>query len=115
MWIAEVKLSRRRTWHSSCAKTASSWCGVRHFSIPSGKSRIGRKNPTTPGSRKPGEERTSTGATIAEEALDRTADRTRSQRRNRSSAITASLHLYTSRIATGVKVGPVGSDDAYDV
>src|SRR6202789_1558683 len=47
-----TRLSRRRTWQSSCATMAFHCSGVRFSKMPSGTSRTGRKTPKIPGSRK---------------------------------------------------------------
>src|SRR5688572_4186994 len=50
MCIAAVRLSRRRTWQTSWARTAANWSAVRYDSIPAGRRITGRRRPTTPGS-----------------------------------------------------------------
>jgi len=56
----EVKLSRVGVWHSRGQSTASIERGRQRFMISAGKSRIEWNSPTTPGSNRPGEERTPT-------------------------------------------------------
>src|ERR1700730_18431593 len=99
MWIAAVRLSSRRMWHSSWVSTASSCGFVRRSMMPAGKSRTGRSHPITPRSSRPGDERTSTFAGIFNEVLERTAARIRSQALNRTNAITPNPHNHRPRIA----------------
>ena len=67
--------------------------------MPAGKRSTGRNNPTTPGSSRPGEERTSTAAGSSKSVLARTAARMRSQSLSRISMIAANPHAQTARIA----------------
>jgi len=53
MWTVAARLSRRRTWHNSCVRIASSWPFVSVEAKPSGSTSTGRKMPNTPGSRAP--------------------------------------------------------------
>src|SRR5580658_8162630 len=71
--------------------------------MPAGKSRTGRNKPTMPGSSKPAEERTSTGAGISKGELARTAARMRSQLRSNASAIAANPNTHTPQIARGTQ------------
>ena len=63
MCKAKVRLSRRRTWHISCATIALNCSGVSRCKIPSGNNSTGRKIPKMPGSIGPGDE--STGTSIS--------------------------------------------------
>src|SRR5580658_7071521 len=51
-----TRLSRRRTWQSSCATMAFHCSGFSFSKIPSGTSRTGRKTPKIPGSKKDGDD-----------------------------------------------------------
>src|SRR5579862_5275634 len=62
MCIAVARLSRRRTWHSSCATIAFNCSAVIRSAIPCGNSRTGRNIPNTPGSRSTSEDFTGTGS-----------------------------------------------------
>ena len=62
MWIAAVRLSRRRTWYISWATMAASCAAERRSLMFSGSRSTGRKMPKTPGSSRRGEERTGTPA-----------------------------------------------------
>src|SRR5580693_7764269 len=50
MWSVAVRLSRRRTWHNSCATMDSVWASVSCPEIDAGQRRTGRKTPKMPGS-----------------------------------------------------------------
>src|SRR5579863_10111317 len=80
MWIAAMRLSRWRTWQSSCAMTACNCAGVRRSVIPSGSKRMGRKTPKTPGSMRVGEEVALIGRWRCNGDAARTADWRRIQR-----------------------------------
>src|ERR1700731_1746392 len=54
--MVPIRLSRRRTWQSSCATMAFHCSGVRFSKRPSGTSRTGRKTPKIPGSKKDGDD-----------------------------------------------------------
>src|SRR3954453_2791387 len=69
----------------------------------SGRSRMDWKNPTTPGSSRPGQERTSTEGRRLIRVLARTAARTRSQLLNRMSIVAAKPHAQTTASTTGVQ------------
>ena len=93
MWIAAVRLSRRRTWQTSCATTAANWSAVRYDRSPSGSRITGRRRPTTPGSSTVGAVRISmpagTGVVAANGVLARTAARISRHCRTRRSTIAA--------------------------
>src|SRR5262245_39348929 len=106
MWMAEVMLSRLLTWYNSCATTASTCRGVRRVKMPVGKSRIGRRNPTTPGSSRPGDRQTWAFVGIATVGIStgvlaRTAARIRRQARNRINAIAPNPHIHRPTISRG--------------
>ena len=70
---------------------------------------MGRNSPTTPGSSRLGEERTSTGAGMSIGVLERMVARMRRQPQDRMSAIAPNPNSHTPRIASGTQsaVAPV--------
>jgi len=82
MCIAAVRLSRRRTWHISCARTASNWAGVRRSVMPWGSNRTGLRIPNTPGSISTGEDITGIGRSSASGVAPFRATRICRQHRN---------------------------------
>ena len=85
--------------------------------MPAGNRMMGRQNPTTPGSIKPGVARTWTfgGRTtygMSTAALTRTARRMRHHIRDRSTTIAANPHAHSTRMARPTQPAEPGVDSA---
>src|SRR5690348_5863977 len=100
-----MRLSLRRTWHSSCAMTASCCSELRCSKKPVGNSRTGRKTPNTPGSRN------ELDAIAGTESPSGTRDPARTEERIRLHRIQAVQAIPTKPIAQIIaRIG--GSDSA---
>src|SRR5580658_8598217 len=86
---AAAKLSRRRTWHNSCARIACSWSGDKRSKMPSGSINTGLKIPKTPGSTGTEEDIAFKGTSNGNGDAARTAARMLRHRTNHEKATTA--------------------------
>src|ERR1700721_2430654 len=105
MWIADDKLSRLRTGHTSCATIASNWSGVRCSLRPSGSKRKGRKTPNTPGSRRAELDSTGIGRFKGRGDAARQTVRTCRQRRHHAKQLAANPHSHKLTKTAGAQLG----------
>src|SRR5579863_9685779 len=117
MCTAAARLSRRRAWHSSCARIDRNWAGDKRSKIPSGSSNTGLKIPKTPGSRGTGEDITLSGMSSDTGDAARTAARMFLHRLNHATATAVNPQIQIPsrtadiKLAAGITVAS-GADRA---